>query len=70
MPIIIAPLNTELTIIKVLVDSKLKQHLESLGIIKNSKLKIIANTNGNVVCLIKDNKIALDKDVASKILVA
>lgn len=70
MPLIIAPINTELTIIKLLVDSKLKQHLESLGILTNSKLKIISNSNGNVVCLVKDNKIALDKNLASKILVA
>ncbi len=70
MPLIIAPVNIELTIKKILVNEKLKQHLESLGIIKNEKILILANNGGNLVCLIKNSKVALDKDVATKILVA
>lgn len=70
MPLIIAPLNQELRIIKVLVDPKLKKHLESLGIVVNEKINILSKSNGSVVLVIKEGRIALDKDIATKILVA
>ena len=35
MPIALAPLNEELTVVKVLLDEKNKKHLESLGILPN-----------------------------------
>ena len=37
MPIAIAPINTSLRIIKILVDDKTKRHLENLGIFVNAR---------------------------------
>lgn len=68
MPIVIAPLNQELEIIKITVEEKLKKHLESLGITIGSKITVLS-TNGNVIIKVKDGRLALDKGVASKILV-
>lgn len=70
MPLVIAPINCELRIIKVLANEKLKKHLESLGIVANEKLTIISKASGNVICIIKEGRLALDKDIATKILVA
>ena len=69
MPLIIAPINVELTIIKVLAQDKLKKHLESLGICLDEKITIISRANGNIICIVKEGRIALDQSVASKILV-
>ncbi len=70
MPLVIAPVNCELKIIKVLADEKVKKHLESLGIVINEKITLLSKTNGSVICVIKDSRLALDKNIATKILVA
>ena len=70
MPIVIAPMNQELTVIKVLSDDKTKRHLENLGLLVNSKLMVISHSNGDVIVKIKDSKLAINKETALKILVA
>lgn len=70
MPIGLAPLNTEMRVVRVLTDEKTKKHLESLGILTNSSITVISSVNGGVVVAIKDGRLALDRSIASKILVA
>ena len=70
MPIGLAPLNTEVRVVKILTDEKTKKHLESLGILVNSIVTVISSFNGGVVIAIKEGRLALDRSVASKILVA
>jgi len=70
MPIVIAPLDTELTIKKVLLDEKTKKHLESLGIVIGGKISIISTHGGNVICIVKGVRLGLNNDIARKILVA
>ncbi len=69
MPLIIAPLNVVFTIVKILLDDKTKKHLESLGITIDSKITLLDNVGGNVVIMVKDGRLALDKNIATKILV-
>ncbi len=69
MPIAIAPLNTPLRVIRISTDPKVKKHLESLGITINSILTILSSDSGNVVIMIKDGRLALDKVIASTIFV-
>ena len=70
MPIGLAPLNVEMRVVRVLVDDKTKKHLESLGILTNSLITVISSVNGGVVVAVKDGRLALDRSIASKILVA
>ena len=70
MPIALAQINQELKVIKVLADDKTKKHLESLGILVNSSLTIVSSVNGGVVVAVKEGRLALDRSIASKILVA
>ena len=70
MPLTIAPIEQELRIVKVLAVDKLKAHLADLGICVNEKIKILAKASGNLICIVKEGRIALDPEVASKILVA
>lgn len=70
MPLFIAPLDRDLTIIKMLVDGKTKKHLENLGITLNSKIRVISNSGGNVICLVKDGRLAIDHDISGRIIVA
>ena len=70
MPIGLAPLNTEMKVVKVLTDDKTKKHLESLGVLVNSLITVISSVNGGVVIAVKEGRLALDRSIASKILVA
>lgn len=70
MPLMIAPSETDLIIKKILVDDKTKKHLESLGITLDSKIRILAKVGGNVICIVKEGRLALDSNIASKIFVA
>ena len=70
MPIVIAPLNTELRIVRISADDKTKKHLENLGITINGEVSVLSNSGGTVVCKIKDGRIALDSNLSTKIFVA
>jgi len=70
MPIVIAPIDTELTIVKVLADEKTKRHLESLGVVANGKITVISSHGGNTICIVKGIRLAFNRETASKILVA
>ena len=69
MPIAIAPLNKEFKIVKILVDEKTKRHLESLGVIVNAVVRVISRSGGNIIFAVKNGRLAINKDVANKILV-
>lgn len=69
MPLVVAPIGKELKVIKILTDEKTKKHLESLGITIDSELKIISESGGSVILMIKNGRLALDKQMATKILV-
>lgn len=70
MPLLIAPMNLDLKIKKVILDDKTKKHLESLGITINSNIRVIDNIKGNLVVIVKNVRLALDRGIAGKILVA
>jgi ferrous iron transport protein A len=69
MPILIAPLNKELKVIKISTDDKTKKHLENLGITINSTLTLLSNEGGTAIVVIKEARYALDRNIASKIMV-
>lgn len=70
MPIIVAPIGKQLKVIKILTDDKTKKHLESLGITIDSELSVLSESGGSIILLIKNGRLALDKVLATKILVA
>lgn len=69
MPLTFAPIGVPLTIIKVQSEGKLKKHLANLGIIPDEQLTLLESSKGNVIMLIKNGRLALSKDIASKIYV-
>lgn len=70
MPIFIAPHNTDLKIVKILLDDSTKKHLENLGITLGSKIQVLSSESGSVILLVKNGRLALDRNIAMKILVA
>lgn len=69
MPIVFAPINTELRIVKMIADDKTKKHLESLGIAVNNNITVLSSGGGSVICRVMDGKLALDRNLSTKIFV-
>ena len=69
MPVVIAPIGKPLKVIRILPDEKTKQHLERLGITINSELSVLSESGGSIILLVKDGRLALDKVLATKIMV-
>ena len=70
MPIILAPINKQLKILRVLTDEKTKKHLENLGLTQNGTITVLSSGGGAVVCKVKEGRVALDSTISTKILVA
>ena len=70
MPIVFAPLDKSLKIVRITADDKTKKHLESLGIVLNGEIIVLSTSGKTVVVKIKDGRIALDSDLSTKIFVA
>ena len=70
MPLVLAPIGQEMKIVKIVADDKTKKHLANLGVISQSKITVLSSSGGSTVCIVKDGRLALDRDVASHIFVA
>ncbi len=70
MPVSIAPCGTELIIRKVSAEDKVRRHLQELGISVGSKLTLVSSSGGNVIVIVKEGRLCLDKNLACKIMVA
>ncbi|OLA08466.1 MAG: hypothetical protein BHW12_05040 [Coprobacillus sp. 28_7] len=70
MPLFIAPIDVELKVAKILVDDKTKKHLLNLGVNVGSTIKVISNSQRDVIVKILETTLALNKETAMKIIVA
>ena len=46
-----------------------KRHLEDLGFVAGENVRIISRIGGNVIVVVKETRLAIDKAMASKIMV-
>ena len=69
MPLSIAPRGTTLKIMKTHVDEKVKRHLANLGILVGAEITMLNEQAGDVIVKVKDCKLALNKQLATKIMV-
>ncbi len=70
MPISIAPTGRELCVRKVAAEEKVKRHLHEMGICEGGKITLISSSGGNVIVIVKEGRLCLDRQLAGKILVA
>jgi ferrous iron transport protein A len=69
IPLIYADQGPELTIIKIGGKPEVKKHLENLGFVVGSGVTIITEQNGDIIVKVKEARIAISKEMASKIFV-
>lgn len=69
MPLILAIKGTEVNIKKINGNDETKRFLNSLGFVVGESVRIISELGGNLIINVKDSRIALDKGMASRIIV-
>jgi len=69
MPLILAKSGEENIIKKINGTSEIKLHLEDLGFVVGGVVTIISDIGGNLIVNIKESRVAISKEMASKIMV-
>ena len=69
MPLSMAKAGDCLTIKKITGKDETRQHLAELGFVVDETVKIVSEIAGNLILQVKDSRIALDKSMATRIIV-
>lgn len=69
MPLLLAAVGEENTIKKVGGKPEVRQHLENLGFVVGGCVTVITQAGGNIIVNIKESRVAIGRDMASKIMV-
>lgn len=69
MSLILSQVGEEVRIKKITGNSETKKFLNSLGFVIGEGLTIISDLGGNLIVNIKGTRVALDKSMASRIIV-
>lgn len=69
MPLNLAPAGEENIIKKVGGKPETRQHLENLGFVVGGTVTVINMLGGNVIVSVKGSRIALDKELAARIMI-
>ena len=69
VPIMFAEAGTRHKIMKVAADDKVRRHLENLGIYKEAEIEIITSQSDVLILKIKDGRVAINQELATKIFV-
>ena len=69
MPLSYAAPGEESVIRRIGGSPEVKKHLENLGFVPGGTVKVITALNGNVIVKIKESRVAIDEEMARKIMV-
>ena len=69
MPIVVADMGEELIVKRVGGKPDVRLHLGNLGIVPGGTVTLINVNEGNVILKVKESRIALNKEMAMKIMV-
>ncbi len=69
MPLTLAPVGETKSIMKIKGNEKVKKHLENLGFVESGDVQVISKLNGNMIVNVKGSRVAIDRELAMKIIV-
>ena len=69
LPLVMAQVGEESTILKISGQDKIRQHLAELGFVVSEKVTVISRLGGNMILLVKNSRIAVDEDLLKRIMV-
>lgn len=69
MPLSMAETGREIQIRKIGGKDETRRFLESLGFVIGGFVTVVSEINGNLIAKVKDSRVALSKEMATKIMV-
>ena len=69
MPLGLANVGEENTILRIGGNPETKQHLENLGFVAGGTVTVISEIGGNIIVNVKDSRVALSKELEQKVMV-
>lgn len=69
MPLLMAKPGEVNIIAAVRGKNEIRRHLENMGFVEGAKITIVAESGGNLIVSVKDARVALSKNLASKIYI-
>ena len=69
MPLNFASPGEENIIRKIGGSAAVKKHLENLGFVAGGTVTVITSLNGNVIVKLKESRVAIDDEMARKIMI-
>ena len=69
MPLIFAEAGEENIIKKVGGSPEVKKHLEDLGFVAGGTVSVVSKIGGNLIVHVKGSRVAVDREMAQKIMV-
>ena len=70
MPVSMVEEGEPKTIVKVGGKEEVRKFLENLGFVDGTVVTVVSSLGGNMILKVKDSRVALGRDMASKIQVA
>ena len=69
IPLIFATVGEEQIVHKIVGSPEEKKHLESLGFLAGGNITVLSSSEGDVVVKVKESRVAINREMAEKILV-
>ncbi len=69
LPLSMAPGNTDLVIVKINGRDEQKKLLANMGFVPEEKIKLISQSDGNVIVSIKNGRVAIAEKMARRIMI-
>lgn len=69
MPLSLANIGEENLIKKIGGNQEVKKHLENLGFVAGGTVTVITTLAGNIIVNVKEARVAINRDMANKILI-
>ena len=69
IPLIYATVGEEVIIRKIGGSPETKKHLENLGFVVGGSVTVISSLNGNLIVKVKESRVAINDEMARKIMI-
>ncbi|MDO4175510.1 MAG: FeoA family protein [Eubacteriales bacterium] len=69
MPLTLATIGEENTIMKIGGKPEVKKHLENLGFVVGGSVKVISAMGGNLIVNVKESRVGISQEMAQKIMI-
>lgn len=70
MPLTMAKPDETVTIRKITGKDEVRQHLAELGFVVDSSVTVVSEIAGNLILQVKESRIALDRTLANRVMMA